>query len=185
MKETYCELSEKKTVKGVDISETRVRYPKAEAVGRSDELFGELCERFAKSVREGAFENDAKRFSEHVEGGGRRSAFPRRSYRLSITVCGESGDNVTVKTEASVTESAGGFAKRLIAYSAEHTVWDRKRGILCDVGALGIKKRDMRAHNGLLVDKNGVFYYDLDEKNASLPKNISETGNIFAFKRAK
>ncbi len=186
MGDIYREISEKNTVKGVDISEMYIRYPIAETVGRSDGIFEKLSGGFAESVRKEMFKNDEERFSEHVGNGGRRSAFPRRVYRLSITVCGENGNSVSVRTEASVTESERAFLPRTIACSVEYTVWDRLTGLLCDETTLGIrKKRGKRAHDGIFVDKNGTFYYDVDEKNSALPQNISDIGNILTFKSAR
>ncbi len=159
----YREISEQNTVKGVNISCLRVKYPVAEVVGRKDGLFEKMAESFSETVKNGMFKNDAEEFLVYVENGGRRSAFPKRTYSLYITVCGENGNNVSVKTEANVSESVGSFATQTTAYSVDYTVWDRENGLLCDETKLNIKKK--RRHDGFFVDENGVRYYDIDKEN--------------------
>lgn len=183
MSNIYREFSEQNTVKGVEISKLRVKYPIDEVIGRSDGFFEMAAKRFSERVRNDMFKVDAERFSEHVESGGRRSAFPKRVYSLVISACGERDGSVSIKTEASVSESLGAIGARIIAYSVDHTVWDRKNGALCDERALKLGKK--RAHDGFFVDKNGVFYFDIDNEKAALPKNTGEIGGVLRVSPAK
>lgn len=166
MSDIYREISEQNTVKGVNISCLKVKYPIAEAVGRNDGLFEKMAVSFSDTVKNGMFKKDAEEFLIYVENGGRRSAFPKRTYSLYITVCGENGNNVSVKTEAGVSESVRSSASQTTAYSVDYTVWDRESGLLCDETKLNIKKK--RKYDGFFVDKDGVRYYDIDKERAVL-----------------
>lgn len=168
----YREIYEKNTVRGVEISDMKVKYPASETVGRTDGCFEKTAENFAKSVRENMFTYDGEEFLRYVENGGRRSAFPRRAYRLFITAAGQNGKYVSIKTEAFVSASNVGIT----GYSAEYTVWDTETGLVCDKSKFGLK--GLKSHDGFFIDGNGIRYYDVETARVNVSDYIKYNKNI-------
>lgn len=168
----YCEAYEKNTVRGVQISDMRVKYPTSETVGRTDCHFEKIAERFAETVKNKAFLSDGEEFLHYVENGGRRSAFPKRAYRLFMTEAGRNGKYVSIKTEAFLSVSNIGVT----GYSAEYTVWDTETGLVCDKNTFGIK--GLKNCDGFFVDGRGVRCYNVEMGCTGLSDYIKHNKNI-------
>ena len=168
----YREIYEKNTVRGVEISDMKIKYPASETVGRTDGYFEKIAQRFAEAVRSNMFNYDGEEFLRYVGNGGRRSAFPRRAYRLFITVAGENGKHVSIKTEAFVSVSSVGIT----GYSAEYTVWDTETGLACDKNTFGIK--GLKSHDGFFIDGQGICYYDVEMAHVSISDYTEHSKNI-------
>lgn len=169
----YREIYEKNTVRGVQISDMRVKYPTSETVGRTDGCFEKTAERFAEAVRKNMFTYDGEELLRYIENGGRRSAFPKRAYRLFITVSGEKGKYVSIKTEAFASVSNVGIT----GYSAEYTVWDTETGLVCDKNTFGL--RGIKSHDGFFIEGQGIRYYDVETARVSVSDYIRYNKNIW------
>ncbi len=168
----YREIYEKNTVRGVEVSDMKVKYPISETVGRTDGNFEKTADRFAETVRGEVFLRDSEEFMRYVENGGRRSAFPRRAYRLFITEAGEKDKYISIKTEAFVSLSNAGVT----GYSAEYTVWDKETGLVCDKNTFGVK--GLKAHDGFFIDGQGIRYYDVQGTGVSVSDYVSYNKNV-------
>ena len=121
-----CEIKDEKSCSGCRVALLLVRYPEIEGKEKLSTLFRSKSESFSKFVREKAFQKAEAEFNSFMESGGRRSLFPQKEYRMSITITSEHGRYISVKDE--IISVSGGIIK---SYALDIRTWDVETETVC------------------------------------------------------
>ncbi len=121
-----CEIKDETVCSGCRAALLLVRYPEIAGSEKISGLFRTKAENFAGFVRDKAFAKAQTEFSDYLESGGRRSAFPQREYRMSISVISEHCGYISVKDE--IISVFGGIIK---SYAMDITTWDVNSETVC------------------------------------------------------